>query len=76
MFQMSVLYFSHSSTLEFGMGARNQAVAPGITRPLYAPGIHTVCNEMRNKGKRCLSKYFKERRSLCGTNIFTVMWYL
>ena len=26
--------------LEFGRGAYNQAVAPGITRPLHAPALH------------------------------------
>ena len=30
----------HCSILEFGRGASNQAVAPGITRPLHA----TDCN--------------------------------
>jgi len=32
------LHFSHSPTLEFGRGAYNQAVAPGITWP-HAPGL-------------------------------------
>ena len=27
----------HCSILEFGRGASNEAVAPGITRPLHAP---------------------------------------
>ena len=30
----------HCSTLEFGRGASNQAVAPGITRPLHATEYH------------------------------------
>jgi len=30
--------FSHFSTLEFDRETYNQAVAPGITRPLHAPG--------------------------------------
>jgi len=35
-------YFSRTSILEFGRGAYNQVVAPGITRPLHVL-LHKVC---------------------------------
>jgi len=35
---MTTIELSHCLILEFGRGASNQAVAPGITRPLHATG--------------------------------------
>jgi len=33
----------HCSIIEFGRGTSNQAVAPGITRPLHATGSTAAC---------------------------------
>jgi len=35
-YEVTITTIRHCSILEFGSGAYNQAVAPGITRPLYA----------------------------------------
>jgi len=36
----TMITIRHCSILEFGRGARNQAVTPGITRPLHAIGVN------------------------------------
>jgi len=36
---LHISFFSHSSLLEFGRGACNQAVAPGTTRPPHSPDM-------------------------------------
>jgi len=38
-FPVTMTTIHHCSMLNFGRGASNQAVAPGITRPLHATGI-------------------------------------
>jgi len=38
MYPVTMTTIRHCSILEFGRGASNQAVVPGITRPLHATG--------------------------------------
>jgi len=38
-YPVTMTTISHCSILEFGRGAYNQAVAPGITRPLHATNL-------------------------------------
>jgi len=41
-YSVTMTTIRHSSILEFGRGASNQAVAPGITRPLHATDEHII----------------------------------
>ena len=47
---MTTMGLRHCSILEFGRGASNQPVAPGITRPLHATGSR-VRSQIRGRQK-------------------------
>jgi len=48
-YSVTMTTIRHCSIQEFGRGASNQAVAPGITRPLHATESNSCsCGEIRN----------------------------
>jgi len=47
-YAITMTTISHCSILEFGRGASNQAVGPGITRPL-----HATVTRVTNKREAC-----------------------
>jgi len=51
--QVTMTTIRHCSILEFGRGTSNQAVAPGITRPLHGPPAYVPCGHWRNFVVKC-----------------------